>query len=132
MGQLSNFFLQLGQLTLLGFEQFFRSRNTFNLILLFPALEVIKFPLVDLNELIHVMQFLFDEFKLLVKIRRCIFIALRKFGLIEYFIYCLSKFIEFVSVLLVLKFEGNYHFLIVLLTFPFLSNELSGGIDLFR
>ena len=132
MRQFSYFLLQLCQLTLLGLEQLLRSSNAFNLIFLLPPLQIIKFPLVDLNELVDIMKLFFDKFKLLVEVRWCIFIALWYFSFIKDFIDCLSKFIELVTILLILEFKCNDHFLIVFFTFPLLSNELPCSIYFLR
>lgn len=78
------------------------------------------------------MQFLLDQLQLLVQIRRCNPITLRQLGLIQYFIDRFSKLIQLVPVLLILQFEGNDHLLVIFLTLPLLTHQLSCRIYFLR
>lgn len=55
-----DFLFKLRQFILFGFEEFFRGSDTFYLIFFLLALKIGELTLIDLNELINIMQFLFD------------------------------------------------------------------------
>lgn len=60
MGKFLHFFPQLLELSLLIFEEFFGSCNAFDLILFLLPREGVEFPLVNLDELVDIVEFLFN------------------------------------------------------------------------
>ena len=91
--ELPDFLFELGQLILLSLEQLFRSSNAFDLILFFLAGKGVQLTLVYLDELIDIVQFLFDQFELLVEVGRISFVGLRQLGLVEDLIDCLTQLV---------------------------------------
>jgi hypothetical protein len=70
MRELLHLLLELGQLVLLSFEEFFGSSYAFYLVFLLFALNIAEFALIDLDELINIVQFFLDQLELLVEVRR--------------------------------------------------------------
>jgi len=130
VGKFFDLLFELGELILFGFEQLLRSSDTFNLVLLLPALQIGEFSLVNLNELVDVVQLLLHQLELLVQVGRRL-VALRQFGLIQYLIDSLAQFVELVSILLVLQFQRNDHLLVILLALPLLGYQLPRGVGFF-
>ena len=126
------FLLELGQLILFSFEEFFFwGSNTLDLVLFFLPWERVQLTLVYFDELIDIVQLFFDKLELLVKVRRISFVGLRQLGFIKYFIDCFTQLVKLIPVLFVLELKSYDHFLVVFLAFPLLWHEPFGLVLIF-